>query len=52
MPVFEMPTTTPDLSVKNADGSITQLKVSMRDLAGITDVPDPHADLHADQVRL
>lgn len=45
MPVFEMPTTTPDLTVKNADGSTTQLKVSMRDLAGITEVPDPHADL-------
>jgi hypothetical protein len=45
MPVFEMPTTTPDLSLKNADGSTTQLKVSMRDLAGIAQVPDPYADL-------
>ena len=45
MPTFEMPTTTPDLSFKDENGVQKNLKVSMRDLAGLSAKDDPFDDL-------
>lgn len=45
MPVFEMPTTTPDLKFKTDAGEWKLLKISMRDLAGLTNKQDPFDDV-------
>lgn len=40
LPVFETPSTSADLSIKQSDGSVSSLKVSMRKLAGLAQRED------------
>ena len=45
MPVFEMPTTTPDLKMPGADPGTEALKISMRKLSGIDGSEDQFSEL-------
>lgn len=46
LPVYETPSTTADLEVREADGSVRKIKVSMRKLAGLDAKDDGRGELN------
>jgi hypothetical protein len=45
MPVYEMPTTTPELEIETQNGETKKLRIDMRDLAGISKKENRFADV-------
>ena len=45
MPVYEMPTTTPELEIETQNGEMKKLRIDMCDLAGISRKENRFADV-------